>query len=97
MYASARLHEESRVPGDIRFGCKRTKGARDERPFLIKDSKLEGVDVGFGRNSIWNGLRGLRGKRERQGVDKELSFRPKPPVAACHCMAGNLIFLIIER
>ena len=30
-----------------------------ERPFFYEDSKLEGVNVGFGRNSIWNGMSGL--------------------------------------
>jgi hypothetical protein len=70
MHASARLHEESRVPGDIRFGCKRTKGARDERPFFIKDSKLEGVDVALEEELYWERNDGDGEKRAVGALDK---------------------------
>jgi hypothetical protein len=48
----------------------KNKGAHAERPIYFKDSKIEGVDVAFGGNSIWNGMRPLRVAGDRQVLDK---------------------------
>jgi hypothetical protein len=39
-------------------------------PHYFQSSKLEGVDVGFGRNSIWFVVRQLGGRGGFWGLDK---------------------------